>query len=601
MPGVDPMRTNFSRMIAFDSLTKDTVIDMPSRYKMSPLHEALWFDNNDEAQEIIEEAKEEKELKGLLRTYDRDGRSPLFYAIIRRNIPMVKLLIEEGSPIEYIDGSGVNALMYACFYGFKEAVDMLLAAGAKVEVWTKGKYPINPLLITSAKGYVQILAKLLEKEVDLNAVFRLDNDSYNALMVALHSEEIDNLPVRQAICELLVTHDVKTFVARADGITPLMLALDQEMTDFAKMLVEKDLARVDKVANDKCTTALWIAMYRKNVELVKSLFDQECNINTGVNRSTPLHAAVISNFPEGVKMLLDRDHQPMPVDAAGFTPVHYAACLQDTRCLETLLTKQINIEVRAKRSGFTPLHVAALRGNIPGMNLLLEHNADIEVVDKKDGLTPLIATMMDNRVEATKFLIEKGASIMGRRYKTGITPLVNAIGLQRDAIRDLILEKTREKPDKQGELKKQGGGHRSKAYKKRYFILYGTYLCYYKTAAALEPQGMIILDKGKLEKIKGSAFNLTTPHRTYVVQAKNDEERQEWMDALQAAIDSYDAEKAPNSSSFTMEGKRPELLASVEQEQSAATTTTTTTTTHARPQRRQSLLHTLGQKITKGD
>lgn len=141
----------------------------------------------------------------------------------------------------------------------------------------------------------------------------------------------------------------------------------------------------------------------------------------------------------------------------------------------------MNIEVPAKRSHFTPLHVACLTGNIPGIKVLLRNGADIEAVDKKDGLTPLIATFQHNHVEATKFLIEKGANIMGRRFGKGMTPLVNAIGLQREEIRQLIIDKARESPDMMGELKKQGGGHRSKAYKKRTFVLYGTYLSYYKT------------------------------------------------------------------------------------------------------------------------
>lgn len=560
MPGVDDFPVNLGREICFDSLTKDTVIQMTSAYQMSELHEALWYDNNSEAKQVVAAAKEDKSLKKLLRSEDRDGRSPLIYAVIRRNIPMVKLLIDEGAPVNYQNpDNGYTALVYACYYGFKEGVDMLLNGGAEVQVWTKGRKPVTPFLICCAKGYVQILVKLLEQGADLKDSYRVENENFNPLVLALHSEEIDNLPVRQAVCELLVTYDVNTFVQRSDGVTPLMIAMDRHMTDFAKMLVEKELARVDKIANDKCTTALWLAMRQSNQEMVDVLMKEDANIHTGLNRSTPLHAAVIAGFTYGVKLLLKNDHQPMPFDIAGFTPVHYAACLPETRCLKMILKKGVNIEVPAKRSHFTPLHVACLAGNIPGIKVLLRNGADIEAVDKKDGLTPLIATFQHNHVEATKFLIEKGANIMGRRFGKGMTPLVNAIGLQREEIRQLIIDKAREKPDMMGELKKQGGGHRSRAYKKRTFVLYGTYLSYYKTPLIQEPQGMIILDKAKIISGSKNNFQVVTPHRAYQIQAKSPEEKKEWVDALQKAVDSYNSEEAPPASAFTYEGKIPDM------------------------------------------
>lgn len=72
--------------------------------------------------------------------------------------------------------------------------------------------------------------------------------------------------------------------------------------------------------------------------------------------------------------------------------------------------------------------------------MLIEFNAKIETFDKKDGLTPLIATIIENHMEAFTFLLDQGADILGRRGGTGMTPLMNAIGLQREDIRDKISE-----------------------------------------------------------------------------------------------------------------------------------------------------------------
>ena len=295
------------------------------------------------------------------------------------------------------------------------------------------------------------------------------------------------------------------------------------------------------------------------------------------------------------------------------------------------------MEVPAKRSGFSPLVVAALKGNNSGIEVLLENNAKLEAYDKNDGITALIATIINNHPETTKFLISKGADIMTRRLGNGMTPLMNAIGLQRDEIRDILCEagsffllffsfspssfpfpfsfsfpfpspfsfyafpfsfpfpfllylvmfalprfsflldsryfifsflfdadivfgeKAKEQ-GKKGELRKQGGGHRSKAWKKRTFVLHGTYCFYYKSIIQVAPQGIIILDNAKIENSsKGTlALQIVTPARIYQVKADTEEIRNDWFNALTEAVESYQPESKP-SQTFTIEGKIPEF------------------------------------------
>jgi len=47
------------------------------------------------------------------------------------------------------------------------------------------------------------------------------------------------------------------------------------------------------------------------------------------DKSTPLHAAVSAGFPDCVRFLLENGHQPVPLDKAGFTPLHIAAILEN--------------------------------------------------------------------------------------------------------------------------------------------------------------------------------------------------------------------------------------------------------------------------------
>lgn len=70
---------------------------------------------------------------------------------------------------------------------------------------------------------------------------------------------------------------------------------------------------------------------------------------------------------------------------------------------------------------------------------------------------------------------------------------------------------------------------------------------------------MIILDKAKVQSGSKNNFQVVTPHRAYQIQAKSPEEKKEWMDALQKAVDSYNPEEAPPASAFTFEGKIPDM------------------------------------------
>ena len=109
--GVPPLVLNMTMEMSFDNLTAETKIPKTSQYRMSPLHEVLWFNNTDDIEEFIKTSSEENEIGDLLRTYDRDARSPLMYAIINKNTKALKLLLEAGAPVNYQDPQQVSSLL----------------------------------------------------------------------------------------------------------------------------------------------------------------------------------------------------------------------------------------------------------------------------------------------------------------------------------------------------------------------------------------------------------------------------------------------------------------------------------------------------------
>jgi len=87
----------------------------------------------------------------------------------------------------------------------------------------------------------------------------------------------------------------------------------------------------------------------------------------------------------------------------------------------------------------------------------------------------------------------------------------------------------------EGYLTKEGGGFKS--WKKRWFILRGGDLCYYKTKGETVPLGTIHLNtsghiKHSDRKKKINGFEVQTPSRTFYLSAETEEERTKWIEVL---------------------------------------------------------------------
>merc|ERR1712137_1052070 len=96
-------------------------------------------------------------------------------------------------------------------------------------------------------------------------------------------------------------------------------------------------------------------------------------------------------------------------------------------------------------------------------------------------------------------------------------------------------------PDKDGFLTKQGGS--IKTWKKRWFVLKGDTLYYFKTQKDPEQTGEIKLEKTTTctneAKKKGKVyFAVNTPNRKYLIHADTEESANQWVDKINKAIES---------------------------------------------------------------
>ena len=129
-----------------------------------------------------------------------------------------------------------------------------------------------------------------------------------------------------------------------------------------------------------------------------------------------LHDAAIAGNSAEIRRLVDRGADVNRRDAAGNTPLQYAAMSPDGEVVRYLIDHGATV-MTANRLGATPLHYASA----PAARVLVERGADVNAVDSH-GWTPLHV----NRVpEVIDLLLDKGADIQ-RKDPRGWTPLHSA-------------------------------------------------------------------------------------------------------------------------------------------------------------------------------
>jgi len=94
-------------------------------------------------------------------------------------------------------------------------------------------------------------------------------------------------------------------------------------------------------------------------------------------------------------------------------------------------------------------------------------------------------------------------------------------------------------PDKDGWLTKQGGSFKS--WKRRWFILKGDTLFYFKTQRDIEQKGHIKLDpnttlEDEPNQKKKFFFAVATPSRRYLIYSDTEEQKQQWVERISKAL-----------------------------------------------------------------
>lgn len=343
----------------------------------------------------------------LLEHADSEGWTALRSASWGGHKEAVKMLLEAGAEVDGCDPDGRTALRAAAWGGHEEILLTLLGHSAKVDSMDhEGR---TPLIAAAYMGHKEAVEILLDAgaEVDL-----ADGDRRTALSVAAlcvpsaaggrgHGEVVSLLLERGANPE----HKDK------DGMTPLLLASYEGHEEVVELLLEAG-ADVDESAGayPSAITPLLAAASMGHASTVNRLLFWGAAVDgiDGEGR-TALSLAASKGSVEVVRALLDRGLDENHKDDLGWTPLHTAAC-EGHKSICTVLTEKGSMARVGELDveGRTPLILAAQEGHCSTVRHLLDRKSPIDHRGY-NGHSALSAAALQGHGEVVELLLRRGA------------------------------------------------------------------------------------------------------------------------------------------------------------------------------------------------
>ncbi|KAH7371173.1 ankyrin repeat-containing domain protein [Pyrenochaeta sp. MPI-SDFR-AT-0127] len=391
-----------------------------------------------------------------------DGTLALICAVRKRNLEMVAVLLEAGSPISdsACDGKTViTPLQEAVQTKQSSLVQILLDNGADPEVSPLGFseyvdqqshnnffYGIKPPLHLAVKqGDSEIAMTLLQAGADINnpqakiwgcsaltLAIRGNNREMFDLVVAQGADMLDSTALVEVVRhENLPLARMLTFRSRDDykhrgtfGYEALCEAVRQRSTDMVKLLLSIGI-NPNKRSHTK--TALGAAITQIKgpaTEIVGLLLRAKADPNGQIEPShryggtrTPLVAAAGVGDVSLVTVLIQYGADPNahPKGMISRSPLQAACEAGRLAVVQLLLDHDADVNAPpAWRNGGTALQFAAINGNPEIVLKLLEHGADFDAPAARiNGRTALEGAAENGRLDTVKLLLDAGVSIHG--------------------------------------------------------------------------------------------------------------------------------------------------------------------------------------------
>ncbi|MEL1254996.1 ankyrin repeat domain-containing protein [Flavobacterium sp. DGU38] len=157
------------------------------------------------------------------------------------------------------------------------------------------------------------------------------------------------------------------FISEAQNKTVFDIARSGTLTEI--QILNKSNPDLINSLNENKTSPLILACYRGNTEVAKFLIENVKDINYNSDMGTALMAATYKNYPQLVKLLLEKKANPNLTDANGTTALSLATQFKNSELIKLLLDYKVDKTIKDNK-GKTAFEYAVFSQNEEIINLL---------------------------------------------------------------------------------------------------------------------------------------------------------------------------------------------------------------------------------------
>lgn len=374
-----------------------------------------------------------------------DGRTYIFWASYKNNMPIVKYLLKNGAKTDIIDDKGYSLLNFTAVAGVQNTklYDLLIENGANpkkektpkganamlliipklkdfkmVDYFTKKGLNINTtdndgngaFNYTAQTGNKEMLQKLISKGLPYK---NLNKNGGNAMLFATKGSRkgYNSLDFFKFLEGLGIHPNIKN----NDGKTPLHnIAYRNKDKATFEYFINKGV-NVNETNKDG-NNALMLSTYSNNLDIIKMLASKTNNINHKNNDGKSALTNALRNKPEVIKFLIDNKADLQIIDKKGNNLAYYLFktfrpnSTEDFNKKLAILSKNGLDFSKKQNNGSTLFHLAVEKQSIPMLEMLKNYKIDINATNK-NGISPLqkaVMTATNDRI--IKKLIALGAN-----------------------------------------------------------------------------------------------------------------------------------------------------------------------------------------------
>lgn len=399
-----------------------------------------------------------------------DGRTYIFWAAYKGNLPMMKYLVEKGAKTDVIDSHGYSLMNFAAVTGQLDIAlyDFCIANGAKpqTEVDLEGA---NVLLLVAPhikdlslidyftekgisihgtdtegngifnyaakKGNINLLKALIAKGSDYKSLTKKGNNAFISASKGTHRHKND---IR--VFKYLDSIGLEANITNADGHNPLhAVSWSTKHKEVVQFFIDKGVA-VNAKDNQGNTPFHNAVQWNTDLEIVKLFTSSNIDINIKNSKEeTGLMKALQGNTAEVVSFLLGKNASFNLKDKKGNTEVGHLFASLKTRKAK-LFTDKFDLIKKAgidftipQEDGNTVWHLAVKAGDIEIIKKISDLEVSVNTLNA-DGISPLhLAAMKSKNPKMIAMLISQGANI---EQKTNLKETAYDLAKENELLQD---------------------------------------------------------------------------------------------------------------------------------------------------------------------